>query len=149
MYNEIGSIVKEYTPIALKASDKQDIDIVSAVLQDAILPPLDITYDKGQQVFTLVCSRFIREISGAKPHRVTMAFYATCITGVQKKNITRADDMVPLVILSVTLCDGYVVIQCSDDKAIRLEVGVDFSVLIKDLDNPYPTTVEPCHDKED
>lgn len=149
-YTKQGTM-ENYTPIALMASDEQDMEILSALLQDGLLPPTDMTYDAVQQVFTLVCARFIREItpslhSDTSPYRVTTALYITEVTKVQRKNIVLADDIVPVTILSVLLNKDCIVIQCADDKAIRLQVTENFSAMVKDLDEPYPASVTPNHE---
>jgi hypothetical protein len=45
-------------PLRLRAEDAEDLAVISACLQDALVAVRDIAYDPGAQVFVLVANRF-------------------------------------------------------------------------------------------
>ncbi len=48
----------EQTPLKLRARDGEDMDVIAALLQDALVPLADITYQKSEKRFILVANRF-------------------------------------------------------------------------------------------
>ena len=53
--------------LKLIALDKEDLSIISAYLQDAVLKAADLTYLAAEKRFVLVANRFVWEEAGAKP----------------------------------------------------------------------------------
>lgn len=134
--------MENYTPLSLQANDIQGMEIVSALLQDSLLPPTDMNHDGN--TFVLVCSRFMREISNANPHRVHTAVYIQGVQQVQRKNISPKNEL-PLNILSLTLNGDTLTLQFSEDRAVRMSVSNDFAVMVRDVDSPYPVSTTPNH----
>jgi hypothetical protein len=72
-------------PLKLRAEDAEDLDVVSACLQDAIVPLSDMEFLAGEKRFVLVANRFRWENCGetaempaidpgaAKPARIRMS----------------------------------------------------------------------------
>lgn len=50
--------------LRLRASDAEDVDVLSAVLQDALVPLADMTYQKRERRFVMVANRFCWEQNG-------------------------------------------------------------------------------------
>ncbi len=46
------------TPLRLRAEDEEDLAVISACLQDALVAVGDLAYDPGARVFLLVANRF-------------------------------------------------------------------------------------------
>ena len=47
--------------LKLKAKDAEDIQVISAVLQDSIVPVVDMQYDAADKSFIMVVQRLCRE----------------------------------------------------------------------------------------
>jgi len=52
-------------PLRLLAEDAVDLQIISAALQDAIMRPVDISWEKDARRLTIVLSRFCWECGGS------------------------------------------------------------------------------------
>ena len=46
------------SPLRLRAEDADDLAVISAVAQDALISVKDLTYDRAERRFTLVVNRF-------------------------------------------------------------------------------------------
>ncbi|MDP3401622.1 MAG: DUF2948 family protein, partial [Brevundimonas sp.] len=53
-------------PLRLLAMDVEDLQFVSAALQDAILRPVDIVWERSSRQVTLTLSRFCWECGGTR-----------------------------------------------------------------------------------
>ena len=137
-----------YRPVALVANDTKGVEIISALMQDALLPLSDMTYMAGDNAFVVVANRMVGELStGDATMRVNCALYIQGITKVQNKNRPNEDSDMPLNMLAV-LWDSTaktITLQFAGDIAVRLHVGDDFTILLKDLDEPYTTSKRPNH----
>ena len=139
----------DYKPVALSANDNKGVEIISALLQDALLPPSDMTYMAGDNAFVVVANRVVGELStDDETMRVNCALYIQGVGQVQNKNRPSDDSEIPLNILAVLYDNNAktITLQFSDDIAVRLHVGDDFTLLLKDLDEPYTTPNAPKHD---
>ena len=72
MSTEAGEVGADMTavapvePLRLLAEDAEDLHIISAALQDAILRPVDIVWEPGSRRVTLKLSRFCWECGGTR-----------------------------------------------------------------------------------
>lgn len=95
-------------PLALRAQDDQDLQIVSALIQDAVLPVGEISYDARRRRLALLLNRFRWESAeGAKRdrrpfERVRALLVISDVTGVQSAGIDRHDPAAALELLSLT-----------------------------------------------
>lgn len=76
-----------HSPLKLRAEDSEDIDIMSSLLQDAIIPGSHFHYDKAEQTFFIKANRFCWE---TPPHTVNGTPVFTRVqTAIEFKNILR------------------------------------------------------------
>ena len=144
-----------YRPVALSANDSngdtKGVEIISALMQDALLPISDMTYMAEDNAFVVVANRVVGELSTDDTiMRVNCALYIQGVGQVQNKNLPNDDTDIPLNMLAV-LYDATVktiTLQFSGDSAVRLHIDDGFSVLLKDLDEPYITANRPHHEIE-
>ena len=61
-----GESLAPMTPLRLLAEDADDLQIISAALQDAIMRPVDIRWEKEARRLTVVLSRFCWECGGTR-----------------------------------------------------------------------------------
>jgi hypothetical protein len=56
-----STITGKHKPLRLKAQDPHDFKVISALLQDALIPTTGIHYDPDAHLFTLLANRFCWE----------------------------------------------------------------------------------------
>lgn len=145
---------KEDEMLKLVALDEEDLKIVSAHLQDAVMQVGDLTYLANEKRFVLACNRFVWEKTflkrrKAKERRRT-ALHFERVTKVQAKNIRRnaKDAVVNLLAIQFEQGDtpsGTVELIFSGDGIIRLEVEC-IEAQLSDLGGAWSTGSEPTHE---
>jgi len=144
--------------LVLRAADAEDLRVVAACLQDAILPLADIRFLPEEHRFVLVANRFRweREITDGAEGVATLherVLCGVCFDGVRKvasRGIDRSARRVPLEILTIAVAAGAapsghdVTLVFAGGGAIRLEVDRILCHL-EDLDEAWPTRWRPSH----
>ncbi len=136
--------------LKLKAVDGADLEIISACLQDALLPVLDVRYDRAAQEFLFVANRFRWEAPAAQ-ERTHMAVRVRGVTSVQHKgfSLKKPGRFLSLLALTYTPTEsgGEILLHCAGESetAVRLSVtGID--LLAEDFGDPWPCASVPHHD---
>lgn len=147
--------------VKLIALDAEDLGVLSANLQDAIVRVGDMAYLPRERRFALVCNRFdgielpapsrrrspryVRRRAGLRFERVL---------GAQVSGIDLADKSRFLNLLSATweplaegAPDGYVMLIFAGDAALRLHVEC-IEAELRDLGAAWQTARRPQHDDE-
>ena len=92
----------ETRPINLVAHDEDDLAVVSALVQDAVLTAGDLRYQKSKRRFALLINRFRWEDGTArKPERVRTLLVFDDVTVVQGQGVDQTDPEMVLSLLSV------------------------------------------------
>lgn len=132
-------------PLRLLAEDGEDLAIISAALQDAILRPADIVWEKGARRLTIELSRFCWECGGT---RVRAAMQFGDVLAVKSRGLPRLPDA-PLELLAIHFIEG----EAPGGKAILMFAGggdlrVDVECLdavVTDLSERWPARIAPTH----
>ncbi len=144
--------------LRLRAEDADDLVVLSACLQDALVPVRDLAYVPDQQVFVLVANRFRWE-GGVRPmpgegarQRVLCAVSFAAVLGVSYRGFRRSDEDRILALLALRVGPkrsqpAAVHLEFSGGAAIRLEVA-RILCRAKDLGEPWPTPWYPRHEEE-
>ena len=144
--------------LRLRAEDGDDLAVISACLQDAIVPVRDLAYDPDQREFLLVANRFRWE-NGVAPAPGETAFERTLcglafrdVSGVSYRGFRRSEGDRLLSLLAIRPEDGAedrtVLLEFSGGAVIRLEVG-HIDAHATDLGEPWPTPWRPDHVAEE
>jgi hypothetical protein len=144
--------------LKLRAEDADDLLVLSACLQDALVPVRDLAYVAEERTFVLVANRFRWENrASASPEtgereRVLCAVSFAGVSGVSYRGFRRSDEdriLALLAIRAVSVPSGgaAVHLEFSGDAVIRLEVA-RILCLAKDLGEPWPTPWHPRHEEE-
>ena len=134
--------------VRLRAQSLEDLSILSALLQDAVVPIGDIAYLEEDSSFVLVASRYCWENSEADfSMRVLAGLRIDAVEKAQFRDIDRSNRNQFLELLSLNYADGALALHFAGGGAIRLEVG-ELMVALEDLDEPRPTTFQPRHEEE-
>jgi Protein of unknown function (DUF2948). len=145
-------------PLALKAMDTDDLTVISALVQDAVVPMGEISYDATHRRFALLINRFrwedveTAERRGRPVERVQAVLMFEDVMSARSSGVPSGDKEMILSILTVTFAPaedgmGTVEITLAGDGAIALDVEA-LDVTLKDVTRPYvaPSHKVPQHD---
>lgn len=137
-------------PLKLMALDADDLAIVSAHLQDAVLKVADIVWLPAEKRFALASRRFDWEgvPLGQRRRRLT-ALHFDRVLAVRSTGVDKAtpDQVLSLLAIGFTERDsptGDVTLHFSDGAAIRLEVEC-IEAQMKDLGPVWEALATPGH----
>lgn len=144
-------------PLRLKALDAEDLQVVSALSQDAVFPATEMTWDRGRRRFALLLNRFRWEdrdraqVRRRDVERVQSLLVIEDAVRVRTQGIDRADGDTILSLLSVTFEPGEdgageVLLTLAGDGAVSVAVEA-LEVLLRDVTRPYraPSRRVPDH----
>ena len=134
--------------LKLTAQDKEDLSIVSAHMQDALVRLADIRYLAKTRQFAFVANRFAWEQQPNSERRRT-GLHFEHVLGVKQQGIQGLGENTILSLLAISFepgqsPSGAVVLTFSADCTIRL--GVEYLDLqLKDLGGAWATDFTPHH----
>ena len=137
---------KALEPLRLLAQDGDDLQIISAALQDAIVHPADIAWDRRARTLTVELSRFCWECGGT---RVRAAMQFGDVLKVQSRRLPRGED-VPLELLAMDFLPGaeapagQVVMMFAAGGDLKLDVEC-LDAVVTDLSERWPAKAAPAH----
>jgi hypothetical protein len=145
-------------PLMLKAHDGDDLTIISALCQDAIVPVGEISYDTGQRRFAMLLNRFRWEdVDRATKHkrsveRVQSVLLFDDVLGAKSAGVSASKKDTVISVLSVTFeakadGTGAALITLAGDGEILLDLEA-LDVTLKDVTRPYvaPSKQQPTHE---
>jgi hypothetical protein len=132
-------------PLRLLAEDEHDLRIISAALQDAILRPVDIVWERAARRVTMAVSRFCWECGGT---RVMAAMQFGDVEAVRSRDLDPAGET-PLELLAIHFQPGEapggeVVLMFAGGGDLAIEVDCVDAVLA-DLTDRWPAQSAPNH----
>ena len=144
-------------PLNLGALDAEDLGVLSALLQDAVLPVTEIRWQAAQRRLGLLVNRIrwedvetARKL-GRPVERVQSLLVVDNVLRVASQGVAWSDTALVLQILSVTWepgadADGHVVLTLAGDGALRASVEA-LEVSLRDVTRPYvaPSRKLPDH----
>ncbi len=137
--------------LKLSALDADDLGVVSAAVQDALMAVRDCAYFKDEKRFVLLVNRFRWEADpsiDSAHSRTHSALVFNDVTGVRHHDIPLGEPDRMLELLAVTLeSDGSVALRFATGRAIRLEIG-RLACHLGDVGEPWPTPWKPAHPVE-
>ncbi len=142
-------------PLKLRAEDAEDIAVISACLQDALIELADMRWLEDERRFVLVASRFawerprVREGKRFLYERVHCGVAFEEVTRVRMRGINRpADGGRVLELLAVSVEEGGIHLLLAGGAEVRIEVaGIDCR--LKDVGEPWPVIDRPRHPGEE
>ena len=151
----------------VRAESLEDLEIVSSMLQDAIVPISEIAYQRQDKRFALMTQRFRWETSDVPTkindtatdqetlndntsgprrsyERVLCALRIENVTAVRTNGIDLSKRGQMLELLSLHVADGVLDLAFADSKTIRLST-MPLSCHAEDIGEAWPTTLHPEH----
>lgn len=150
------SKLEDMEQLKLAALDEDDLAIISAHLQDAVMKVADLKWRRGENRFIAVMNRFVweNERSGSRSHerRRTMLHFNR-VTSVKTSNIRQDAKQAVLELLAVRFeatddPSGTVTLIFSGGGAIALEVEC-IEAQMRDLGAAWSTENKPVHQLDD
>lgn len=143
----------EPTPLRLLAQDAEDIQVVSAALQDAIARVGDIAYEPRTRRLTIALNRYRWEDGGgpAARRRVRSALQLGGVLSVKSRRLKRDPPDAVVELLAVDFKPGeaapggQVVLSFAGGADLVAEVECVDAVLA-DISMPWPTPRSPRHE---
>jgi hypothetical protein len=134
-------------PLRLVAMDDEDLQVLSALCQDAVFPASEMQWQRGRQRFGVLLNRFRWEDipaskrGGRTPERVQAVLSIESVTRVASQGVTPGDADTILSVLSISFESddtggGAVLLTLAGDGAIRLQVE-ELEVALRDVTKPY------------
>jgi hypothetical protein len=135
-------------PLRLLAEDADDLQIVSAALQDAILRPVDIVWERAARRVTLALSRFCWECGGT---RVMAAMQFGDVLAVKSRRLPRGPEHA-LELLAIDFepgeaPGGRVILMFAGGGDLRFDVEC-LDAVVTDLSERWPVGTAPAHPVE-
>lgn len=143
-------------PLNLGALDTDDLDVLSALVQDAVLTGADVSWDRKRGRLSLLVNRLRREDAGQhrgdRPvERVRSLLVVDTVMGVSSQGVQRGDADTVLSVLALEFAEteapsGHIVVTLAGDGAIRATVEA-IEVTLRDVTRPYaaPSGKLPDH----
>ncbi len=157
--------------LKLRARDVEDMQVIAAFLQDALVPLKDVAYQKREKRFVMVANRFrwenlgsleavgempppdaseertedarFEDEAGTLPYeRINCGIRFDKVTNVRVRGIDLRRRDQFLNLLTVNAQPHAVTMLFSDGAAIRLELN-DIACHLEDLGEPWPTRWRP------
>ena len=132
-------------PLRLLAEDADDLHIISAALQDAILRPVDIVWEPSARRVTLKLSRFCWECGGT---RVMAAMQFGDVIAVKSRRLPRLPESA-LELLAMEFAPdeapgGRIILMFAGGGDLRIDVEC-LDAVLTDLSERWPARLAPTH----
>ena len=134
-------------PLRLMATDVADLQVISSLMQDAVVPGAEMTWDRRARRFAMLVNRFRWEDAEAaertrrEVERVRSLLVVEDALAVATQGVDRTDADMVYAVLSLVWQPGEdgtgrIEIVLSGDGAIGIEAEA-LSVVLKDVSRPY------------
>jgi hypothetical protein len=135
--------------LRLLALDQEDLAIVSAHLQDAVVHVGDIAYLPKERRFALLARRFDWEAPPNEPRRRLTGLHFERVLGARCRGIDRSKPDTVLNLLAITFDEtespsGTATLLFSDGAAVQIDVEC-VETQMKDLGPVWEAEARPMH----
>lgn len=142
----------------LRAEDPDDLAVISACLQDALIAVRDLAFVQHDRTFLMVANRFRWERAARQAHgeagyqRILCGITFAAVAGVSYYGFRRSEDERILSLLAIRAGrdgeENAIQLEFSGGASIRLEVN-RILCHAQDLGEPWPTPWQPRHDLDE
>lgn len=141
---------QEPSRLRLFAKDLDDLSVISALLQDALVPFGDMAYLPDEQSFIMALNRFRWEAgdNARTRERVHSGLRFDRVGRVRYRGLDRRRRGSFLSLLAIAHDQGVSTLHFSGGGIIRLEVDA-LRCGLEDFGEPWPTQKAPHHDSGD
>ena len=145
-------------PLRLKALDEDDLNVIAALVQDAVFPASEIKWDRKARRFAILLNRFRWEDADRAAarkrdyERVQSVLVIEDVMAVKAQGVDPADKDMVYALLSVVFHPGEdgmgrIELTLAGDGAIAVDVEA-LEVVLRDVTRPYvaPSGQAPSHE---
>ena len=145
--------LNDYKPLRLMAGDREDLEVISACLQDAVAKLGDFAYIASERRFAFVANRFLWECAGDRRTgpfgrvRVGVHFDDVLSAKFQHLKTDAKDAVVELLAIRFEPGEdgtGAILLDLAGGGAVRLEVDA-INAYLSDMSDPWRTRSRPAH----
>jgi len=134
--------------LKLLAEDAEDLEVVAAALQDAVLKIGDISWEPKARRLTLAVNRY--RWGAEEPERVRAAVQVGSVLGVQARRLRRGASEAVVQLLTVTFepgeaPGGRLVFRFAGDADLAAQVEC-IDLVLADVSEPWAARSEPRHE---
>ena len=135
--------------LRLTAQDVEDLNVISAQMQDAVLRFADLNFNSKRRRFALVANRFAWDESETKTRRRT-GLHFDHVKSVQKQGFKNVGPETILSLLAISFgavdeLSGHITLAFSAGHHLRLEVEC-VDVTLADMGPAWSTEMTPSHE---
>ncbi len=138
--------------LKLLAEDADDLAVISAAVQDAVLKVGDIQFEPAARRLTLTLNRFRWEAGEGRGERVRAGLQFGGVMKLQARRLRREAPEAVVCLLAIEFAPnggedpgGAVVLRFSGDADLKLEVEC-VDAALADVSAPWPTRRRPGHE---
>ena len=138
-------------PLRLRALDSDDLTVISALVQDAVVTVGEVGYLRQHRRFAALVNRFRWEGQTRTPERVRSMLVIEDVLAVKSQGVDPKDKDTVLSILSVAWepgedGTGRILVTLAGDGVLAVEVEA-MEVMLQDVTKPYlaPSRKAPSH----
>jgi hypothetical protein len=134
--------------LRLTARDTDDLAVISAHMQDAVVKLDDISFNSKRRQFVLVANRFAWDAAPEKQRR-RAGLHFESVLAVQRAGFANTGNETILSLLAITFAPtespaGFVLLAFSAGHSVRLEVEC-LDAVMADIGPAWSTDFQPDH----
>ncbi len=145
--------LKNYKPLRLIAADSEDVDVLSACLQDAVMKVGEMTFLPAERRFAFVANRFVWEEQQVRHHgpfvRVRTGVHFDDVISVKARHIRQDAKSAIVDLLAVRYQEaenGSATILLEFAGGGEIALGVEgVNAVVTDISEPWRTQSKPEH----
>ncbi|CUH19174.1 hypothetical protein JSE7799_00465 [Jannaschia seosinensis] len=138
-------------PLRLWATEAGDLQVISALVQDAVLPASEMRWSKGRREVAFLLNRFRWEGRTRPPQRVRSVLTVTEARGVRGQGVVPGDAETVLSLLALEWqpgadAEGQLRLTFAGDGVVEIDCEC-LDVTLRDVTQPYlaPSGKVPDH----
>jgi hypothetical protein len=145
-------------PLRLRAEDADDLAVIAACLQDALVPVRDLAFDRDARTFILVANRFRWEVppreltDTSRFERVLCGVAFDEVDAVAYRGFHRNEEDRILSLLTIQPAgappEAAILLEFAAGATIRLSVS-QIRCRAHDFGTPWPTLWQPGHELDE
>lgn len=144
--SDVSDNTDKTSALKLHAQSSDDIKILSALLQDALIAGADMVFDKAENTFMLVANRYCWELQDAGQQMRCMCGVKFGTIGAVRTRGMTADktQFYNLLAIEYDKTAQHIMLVFSGGVGIQLEVS-SIMIIVRDLAEPHPSFARPDH----
>jgi hypothetical protein len=142
----------DQSPLRLNAITAQDLEVLSSLVQDAVLQGSDVSWQPAKRRLVLLINRYRWENNLAQPERARALLTINDVLAVRSQGIDPADKDTVFSLLSMAFAPsedgaGTLSLTLSGDGDIAVDIEC-LDLTVQDVTRPYlaPSRSTPKHD---